>query len=180
MVLKKQKLILLVVILIALLLPGCSFRWRKLNLTTSELDTVEKVRDLMITAILENDVDYFQNALSQEALETPDVNEGIEYMHTLLSTSEIESIQDGPTPISKHYERGKTNKKCEATYYLLMENGTEYDLTFVYYYEYQNRDSILGVNFVQLLDQATIDADPNFDVEKFIERPGVYNPKWDE
>lgn len=45
MVLKKQKLVWLVVILIALLLPGCSFRWRELNLTTSELDTVEKVRE---------------------------------------------------------------------------------------------------------------------------------------
>lgn len=180
MVLKKQKLVWLVVILIALLLPGCSFRWRELNLTTSELDTVEKVRDLMITAILENDIDYFQNTLSQEALETPDVNEGIEYRHMLLSTSEIESVQDEPTPINKHYERGKTNKKCEATYHLLMKNEIEYNLTFVYYYEYQNRDSILGVNFVQLLDQATIESNPIFDIQKFFERSGIYNPKWDE
>lgn len=181
MMLRKVKVLLLVgVVLSSMLLCGCSLRWRELNLTTSEIDTIENVRDSMIAAIIEKDVDYFQNAMSQEALETSDIDEGIEYMHELLSTSEIESIEDGPTPIRKHYEKGATYKKCEATYYIFMENGTEYDLTFEYYYEYENQESVLGVNRIQLLDQSMIDSDPNFDLEKFIGRSGIYNPKWDK
>ena len=97
---KKRVAILLGAVMI-LLLSGCSSRWRELNLTTSELDTIKEVKDSLLTAIVEKDESYFQSALSQEALDTPDIDEGIEYMHELLSKSEIESIEDGPTPITE-------------------------------------------------------------------------------
>ena len=61
-----------------------------------------------------------------------------------------------------------------------MSDGMEYNLTFEYYYEYENRESILGVNRIQLLDQSVIDSDPDYDSEKFYGRSGIYNPKWDE
>lgn len=177
---RKKKVAILLGAVMILLLSGCSSRWRELNLTTSELDTIKEVKDSLLTAIVEKDESYFQSALSQEALDTPDIDEGIEYMHELLSKSEIESIEEGPTPIRKDYERGKTNKKCRATYHIFMSDGMEYNLTFEYYYEYENRESILGVNRIELLDQSVIDSDPDYDSEKFYGRSGIYNPKWDE
>lgn len=164
-----RKLIAILLVMLSLMLVSCG---------SSDADRAEGVGQIIIDALGKRDEDLLKSVLSVNALESADLQDGINYCFDILSEP-ITSVTKYGFPERDHFDSGEHTEVFSCGYSLFTESGQEYFLDFEYCTVCTSDSDSIGVNQLKLTlrnegqegDYKSVNEYGNF---------GVYNPLWDE
>lgn len=157
-------------------LSSCSFFS---NYKANFDNEVDEKQQIIVKAIMNQDKKLFKSILSEAALNSTDLDEGLYYCFELVD-GDIIDIEKKGCPILDHFDSGKHAKKVEATYLLTTDSGTIYSLYFELWTVQDIEPQKLGVDKVKLCDYNEAINNPNYVTASKYTNSGIYNPEWDK
>lgn len=150
---------------------GCGWKYSKKN--------AEKSGETIIEAIKTQDPELLKSILSEKALASEDLDEGIEYLFQIFD-SEIISYEKRQWPEKQHHDNSlhKHSVMLTCRYKLITSSGEEYELTYCYNTVQDFDNTELGVNRIRAYWLK--DTTPFPTTLSNYARAGVYSPAWDE
>jgi len=160
---KKEIHIVSLILIISLILCGCA--------AEGERDQKEEKIQVIIEAISNKDGEALRSLLSKAALESENLQEGIDYCLALPISSDVE-IEKMGSPESEKWEEGKHSHKISAAY--LLKNGSDkYGVYFELWIDNEFDPDCIGINKLEIY------RDNDFEGIDF-EGPGIYYPQFDK
>lgn len=155
-------------------LASCGFNSIRYNSRMRD-DKLDEIQHVLVTAITNKDEKLMKSVLSSEALNSADLQDGIQYCFELLDGNVIEIEKKGCMETGSANSR-KVSKMIEGNYIITTEKGIQYYLRFEWWYVQEHEPDKLGVNVVELSGVESENSKPSLDYN----RSGIYNPQWDE
>lgn len=144
------------------------------NNPQSSLDTQANT---IFEAIETKNVELFKSVLSPNALNSEDVESGIEYCFELLGEKKFETEKLG-CPEHDRFDSGKRKKWIDGAYIITTNEGSEYFLDFSYWIINDDDENYLGINTIKISENID-DISQQYVSSSEYQRFGVYNPNWD-
>lgn len=164
-----KKIIIIGVVFMLSLFSGCNS-----DFTKNEIDTQANT---IFEAIKTKNVDLLKTVLSQNALNSEDLESGIEYCFDLLGEKNFE-IEKMGCPEHDRFDSGKRKKWIDGAYIITTDEGIEYFLDFSYWIINENDNNYLGINTMKISINTT-DVSQQYISSSEYQRFGIYNPDWD-
>ncbi len=158
-------------------LNGCGFRMANLNSITEDQNKTDEVANIIIKALDQKNPELLKSVLSQKALQTSDLDEGIEYTFGLYEGTMTGSKSNG-CPVGTRYGPEGRRKRAEGNYSITTDQGKTYDLFFEYVFISKPNPDEVGVNRIKISGEEEMNADEYIPGFRYI-CPGIYNPTWD-
>ena len=151
----------------------------------------EEVAIRIVKAFEDDSIHPIEDILSQSALETSDLMEGIHYGNSLLKGSKKAKIEKKSCVEGDLFLHGKQAKDFACTFYVLTEER-DYRLSFQYFVMIEIYPQDYGLYRIHFEDEETymegvakFQRDKENDIGPLhwnygatYERAGIYNPKW--
>lgn len=151
----------------------------------------DEIADRIVEAFEQDSIEPIKGILSQSALETGDLYEGIEHCHEILDENKVTRITEKNIVEGNQYIKGKYDKCTRCNYYVVA-GGMHYRLCFQYFSENTIYPKDKGLYRAYFALEASFDEDmesfnegrksPNADLHwnygATYERAGIYNPEW--
>ena len=170
-----KKIIMIGIALIMLFLTGCS----RPQDQEVDIQIAEATGETLIEAIKTKDADLLKTVLSEKALATDDLDEGIEYLFNFVD-EEIRSVEELEFPEYGTFERGTSKKSLGffCRYRLFTSDDKAYLLYFCYNAVQDFDETELGVNRIMIL----VDDDSPYEYKVITEytRAGIVTPDWSD
>lgn len=163
-----KKIIACWMVLVMFCFEGCFF-----NISRQTFDNHENI---LLSAIETRDREKLKSILSKDALESADLEDGMDYFFGLLENKEIVNIQKLGLGTHDRFDSGKHEKWIGRSYNIVTNDG-EYYLYIIYWQVNKNR-CILGMNYIKMTPR--IVGDEEYIKSSEYQRSGIYNPQWDE
>ena len=139
-------------------LNGCGFRMANLNSITEDQNKTDEVANIIIKALDQKNPELLKSVLSQKALQTSDLDEGIEYTFGLYEGTMTGSKSNG-CPVGTRYGPEGRRKRAEGNYSITTDQGKTYDLFFEYVFISKPNPDEVGVNPIKISGEEEMNAD---------------------
>ena len=176
----KKRLSFLVVLLTLVGLSSCAVIDPILHRGVSDeslKQRADEAQEVIVEALANQDAELLKTVLSERALESSDLEAGIEYSFELFEGTVIDIEKKG-SQISGYYESGQHSKKISQIYILTTDSGRVYDLYIELWGQQPFDPDRLGVDKMKIYDKEADDSDQVSIYE--LENSGIYNPSWDD
>lgn len=162
--------LLLIVSLVIPLLASCTFN----KPVQKDLD---KQADILFKAFETSNINTLKTVLSPNALNSGDLDVGIDYCFSLLGAKKI-SIEKLGCPEHDSFDSGNRQKWVSASYIITTNENESYYLDFSFWIINDHDKKTLGINTLKLTANSNDDSTLYFSSEEY-NRAGIYNPLWD-
>ncbi|MCI9628110.1 MAG: DUF5104 domain-containing protein [Eggerthellaceae bacterium] len=160
-------------------------------LSTKQDPNYDEIANQIMEAFEQGSIEPIKGILSQSALETDDLNKGIEYCNETLEGIKVTCITEKNTVEGDQYIKGKYDKYTRCNYYVIA-GDMHYRLCFQYFSEntiYPKDKGLYRVYFatetsynkdMELFekDRKSPNSDSHWNYGATYERAGIYNPEW--
>lgn len=164
-----KKTIIIGVIFMLVLFSGCDPQNAKGN--------IDSQVNIIFEAIRTKNSDLLKSVLSQNALNSEDIDKGLEYCFDLIGEKNFEAEKLG-CPEHDIFDSGKRKKWIDGAYIITTDENIQYFLDFSYWIINENDENCLGINTLKI-SKNTSDYSQNYISSSQYQCFGIYNPDWD-
>lgn len=128
----------------------------------------------LVQALETKDSELFKSLLSNNALNTEDLDAGIDYCFDLIGDKQF-MVKKLGCPIYDEFDSGKHKKWIEASYLINVTEKETYFLDFSFWIVNDCDKNTLGINNLKISEYTL----GNYISAIEYEKNGIYNPEWD-